>query len=330
MGYPVQRGRRLRQSARVRSLVRETRLSADQLVMPLFVCPGTNVRRPISSMPGNFQLSVDALVAEGRGLLEAGIGNVILFGIPETKDSEGSEAYRADGIVPTAIRALKKALPELVVWADVCMCEYTDHGHCGVIRDQDVENDPTVELLAKAAVAYGDAGADVVAPSDMMDGRVGVIRDRLDERGFDNVIIVSYAAKYASAFYGPFREAAESPPQFGNRKRYQMDPANAIEALREVAMDLDEGADIVMVKPALPYLDIVRMVKDEFDAPVAAYNVSGEFSMIHAAAANGWIDLETAMMEALVSIRRAGADIILTYFAKEAARVLAKGSAASA
>ncbi len=322
MGYPEHRARRLRRNDRLRRLVRETRLSADQLVMPLFVCPGVGVRRPISSMPGNDQLSVDALVEEGRALLDGGIGNVILFGLPERKDAAGTEAYREDGIVPAAIGALKKALPELVVWADVCLCEYTDHGHCGVIRDDDVDNDPTVELLARAALAYARAGADIVAPSDMMDGRVGAIRDGLDEHGFEDVVIVSYAAKYASAFYGPFREAAESPPRFGDRKSYQMDPANALEALREVAMDIEEGADIVMVKPALPYLDIIRTVKDEFDVPVAAYNVSGEFSMIHAAAANGWIDLENAMMEALIGIRRAGADIILTYFAKEAAKLL--------
>ncbi len=322
MGYPEHRARRLRRNDRLRRLVRETRLSADQLVMSLFVCPGVGVRRPISSMPGNDQLSVDALVEEGRALLDGGIGNVILFGLPERKDAAGTEAYREDGIVPAAIGALKKALPELVVWADVCLCEYTDHGHCGVIRDDDVDNDPTVELLARAALAYARAGADIVAPSDMMDGRVGAIRDGLDEHGFEDVVIVSYAAKYASAFYGPFREAAESPPRFGDRKSYQMDPANALEALREVAMDIEEGADIVMVKPALPYLDIIRTVKDEFDVPVAAYNVSGEFSMIHAAAANGWIDLENAMMEALIGIRRAGADIILTYFAKEAAKLL--------
>jgi len=273
-------------------------------------------------MPGNFQLSVDALVEEGKALVEGGISNVLLFGIPETKDAAGTEAYRPDGIVPTAIRALKRALPELVVWADVCLCEYTDHGHCGLLKDDVVDNDPTVALLAKAAVAYARAGADIVAPSDMMDGRVGAIRDRLDESGLEDVVVVSYAAKYASAFYGPFREAAESPPRFGDRKGYQMDPANALEAIREVDMDIEEGADIVMVKPALPYLDIIRTIKDEFDVPVAAYNVSGEFSMIHAAAANGWLDLENAMMEALTGIRRAGADIILTYFAKDAARIL--------
>jgi porphobilinogen synthase len=322
MGYPVHRARRLRRNETLRNLVRETRLSADQLVMPLFVCPGTHVRNPIGSMPGNFQLSVDELVETSKRLFDSGIGNVILFGIPDTKDSVGSEGYREDGIVPEAVRALKKALPELIVWADVCLCEYTDHGHCGIVRDGDVDNDATIELLAKAALAYARAGADIVAPSDMMDGRIGTVRDRLDEHGFEQVIVVSYAAKYASAFYGPFRDAAESPPQFGDRKGYQMDPANALEAIREVAMDIEEGADIVMVKPALPYLDVIRTVRDEFEVPVAAYNVSGEFSMVHAAAANGWIDLENAMMESLIGIRRAGADIILTYFAEDAAKVL--------
>ena len=324
MTYPFHRGRRLRRTGRLRALVCETHLSADQLVMPLFVCPGRRVRNPIVSMPGNFQLSIDELVEECRGLVQDGIGNVILFGIPESKDAVGSEGYADDGIVPKAIRAVKKELPDLVLWADVCMCEYTDHGHCGVIADGDVDNDATLPLLAKAAVAYARAGADIVAPSDMMDGRIGAVRDALDENGFENVVIVSYAAKYASGFYGPFREAAQSPPKFGDRRGYQMDPCNAIEALREVEMDLDEGADVVMVKPALPYLDVIRMVKDEFDAPVAAYNVSGEFAMLHAAAGNGWLDLEKVMMEALVSIRRAGADIILTYFARDAARLLAK------
>ncbi len=322
MGYPIHRARRLRRTDGIRRLVQETRLSTDQLVMPLFVCPGANVRRPIGAMPGNFQLSTDALVEEARKLANLGIGHVILFGIPESKDPIGTGAYAEDGVIPTAIAALKKALPGLTVWADVCMCEYTDHGHCGVIRDGDVDNDPTLELLAASALAYARAGADIVAPSDMMDGRVGAIRDRLDERGFEHVIVVSYAAKYASAFYGPFREAAESPPQFGNRRSYQMDPPNLTEAIREVEMDIEEGADIVMVKPALPYLDVIRTVKNEFDVPLAAYNVSGEFSMLHAAAQNGWIDLETAMMESLIGIRRAGADIILTYFAPAAAKLL--------
>ncbi len=323
MGYPIHRSRRLRRTEALRSLVRETRLSAEQFVMPLFVCPGKKVRNPIGSMPGNFQLSVDELVEECKSLRDDGIGHVILFGIPASKDPVGSEGYADDGIIPTAIRAVKEAIPQMSVWGDVCMCEYTDHGHCGVIKDGDVDNDETLALLAKAAVAYARAGADVVAPSDMMDGRVGAIRDALDERGMENVVIVSYAAKYASGFYGPFRDAAESPPQFGDRRGYQMDPANALEALAEVEMDLEEGADIVMVKPALPYLDVIRRVKDEFGVPVAAYNVSGEFSMLHAAANNGWLDLDKVMMESLTGIRRAGADIILTYFARQAARLLA-------
>ncbi len=323
MAYPVHRSRRLRRTAGVRSLVRETRISREQLVMPLFVCPGSGVRREIGAMPGNYQLSVDTLVSTCEGLLSSGINQTILFGIPQTKDAVGSEGYAKDGIVPTAVEAIKRRFPEMTVWADVCMCEYTDHGHCGVLKGDEVDNDPTVELLAKAALAYAEAGADVVAPSDMMDGRIGRIRTALDERGYDDVIIVSYAAKYASAFYGPFREAAESPPAFGDRKGYQMDPANRLEALKEVTADIEEGADIVMVKPALPYLDIIREVKNEVRCPVAAYNVSGEFSMIHAAAQKGWIDLDTAMMESLISIRRAGADMILTYFAKHAADYLA-------
>lgn len=322
MEYPIQRMRRLRRTETLRSLVRETRLSRDQLVMPLFVCPGNKVRKAISSMPGNFQLSIDELVETCKGLAGVGVNHVILFGIPESKDAVGSSGYAADGIVPRAVEALKRALPNMVVWTDVCMCEYTDHGHCGIIVDGAVHNDKTVELLCKASLAYARAGADVIAPSDMMDGRIGAIRDTLDENGFENTIIVSYAAKFASAFYGPFREAAESPPQFGDRKGYQMDPANALEAEREVELDIDEGADIVMVKPALPYLDIIRRIKDAFEVPVAAYNVSGEFSMLHAAAANGWIDLDNAMMESLISIRRAGADIILTYFAEKAAKLL--------
>jgi porphobilinogen synthase len=292
--------------------------------MPLFVCPGTKVRNPIKSMPGNFQLSTDELVEECKKLADLEIGNVILFGIPSEKDAVGSEGYAEDGIVPTAIRALRKELENLTIWADVCMCEYTDHGHCGVIEDGDVDNDATLELLSKAAVVYARAGADIVAPSDMMDGRVGAIRDALDEHGYAEVIIVSYAAKYASGFYGPFRDAAESPPKFGDRKGYQMDPPNILEALREVEMDIEEGADMVMVKPALPYLDVISRVKDEFEIPVAAYNVSGEFSMLHAAANNGWLDLETVMMESLIGIRRAGADIILTYFAPAAAGILKK------
>jgi porphobilinogen synthase len=322
MGYPIQRMRRLRRTEALRSLVRETRLSTEQLVMPLFVCPGANVQRPISSMPGNFQLSVDVLVEKCKSLMDAGVGHVILFGIPETKDALGTSGYAADGIVPKAVAALKREVPNLTVWTDVCLCEYTDHGHCGAIVDGAVHNDRTVDLLVKSALTYARSGADVIAPSDMMDGRIGAIRDALDEHGFENTVIVSYAAKFASAFYGPFREAAESPPKFGDRKGYQMDPANALEAEREVEVDIDEGADVVMVKPALPYLDIIRRIKDAFDVPVAAYNVSGEYSMICAAAANGWIDLDNAMMESLISIRRSGADIILTYFAEKAARLL--------
>ncbi len=322
MSYPIHRSRRLRRTENLRSLVRETRLSVEQFVMPLFVCPGEKVRNPIGSMPGNFQLSPDELVEECKKLKDMGINHVILFGIPESKDPVGSSGFADDGIVPTALRAIKKDVPDLTCWADVCMCEYTDHGHCGVIKEGDVDNDETLPLLAQSALAYARAGADIVAPSDMMDGRVEAIRDALDEEEFENVVIVSYAAKYASGFYGPFREAAESPPQFGDRRGYQMDPANALEALSEVEMDLEEGADIVMVKPALPYLDVIRRVKDEYDVPVAAYNVSGEFSMLHAAARNGWLDLEKVMMESLTSIRRAGADIILTYFAPQAARLL--------
>jgi porphobilinogen synthase len=322
MGYPIHRSRRLRRTARLRALVQETRLHVDQLVMPLFVCPGTNVRNPIKSMPGNFQLSCDTLVEECKKLVDLGVNNVILFGIPKEKDALGSEGYAEDGIVPSAIRDLRREVNNLVIWADVCMCEYTDHGHCGVVVDGAVDNDATLELLSKAAVVYARAGADIVAPSDMMDGRVGAIRDGLDEHGLENVVIVSYAAKYASGFYGPFRDAAESPPTFGDRKGYQMDPPNILEALREVEMDIEEGADVVMVKPALPYLDVIRRVKDEFEIPVAAYNVSGEFSMLHAAANNGWLDLETVMMESLIGIRRAGADIILTYFAPAVAKIL--------
>ncbi len=322
MGYPIHRSRRLRRTARLRALVRETRLHVDQLVMPLFVCPGTNVRNPIKSMPGNFQLSCDLLVEECKKLVDLGVNNVILFGIPKEKDPVGSEGYADDGIVPSAIRDLRREVKNLVIWADVCMCEYTDHGHCGVIADGTVDNEATLELLSKAAVVYARSGADIVAPSDMMDGRVGAIRDGLDEHGFEKTIIVSYAAKYASGFYGPFRDAAESPPAFGDRKGYQMDPPNILEALREVEMDIEEGADVVMVKPALPYLDVIRRVKDEFEIPVAAYSVSGEFSMLHAAANNGWLDLETVMMESLIGIRRAGADVILTYFAPAVAKIL--------
>ena len=321
--FPERRMRRLRRTEALRAMLRETRLSASQFVYPMFARPGGGVRNPISSMPGCFQLSVDELVKDARVAFEAGVPAVILFGIPESKDAAGSAGCSADGIVPRAIRALKDALPDLMVWADVCLCEYTDHGHCGLLTDAgEVDNDATLEVLTRAALAYAEAGADVIAPSDMMDGRVAAIRAGLDGAGFTHTPIVSYAAKYASAFYGPFREAAESAPQFGDRRAYQMDPANSDEALREVALDIAEGADVVMVKPALPYLDVIRRVKDTFNIPVAAYNVSGEYAMLHAAAERGWIDYERAMMESLTAIRRAGAEIILTYHAVEAARLL--------
>ncbi len=307
----------------LRTLVRETVLEPSDLVLPLFVCPGEGVRREISAMPGNYQLSIDELVKECEEAHSLGLGGVILFGIPETKDEAASEAYADDGIVQRAVRAVKRSVPELVIITDVCNCEYTSHGHCGKIVDGDVDNDATLEWLAKAAVSHARAGADIVAPSDMMDGRVAAIRKALDEAGFPTTPILSYAAKYASVFYGPFREAAESAPQFGDRRSYQMDPANAREAMREISLDVHEGADIVMVKPAMPYLDIIRMARDRFQLPVAAYQVSGEFSMIVAAARNGWLDRDRAMMESLTAIRRAGADFILTYFAKDAARALA-------
>jgi len=322
MSFPTNRPRRLRRSGQLRRMVRETEIGVGRLIYPLFVTHGKGVRNDIQSMPGCAQLSVDLLVEEAQQTFEAGVPGVILFGIPAEKDPVGSEGYDPQGIVPQAIRAIKKAVPELLVWGDVCLCEYTDHGHCGVIRNGDVDNDATLPLLARAAVVYAEAGADVIAPSDMMDGRIGAIREALDEAGHDRVAICSYAAKYASSFYGPFRDAAESAPQFGDRRGYQMDPANSDEALLEVELDLEEGADIVMVKPALPYLDVIRRVKDEFAVPVAAYNVSGEYSMVKAAADKGWIDERRVAAEILLSIRRAGADIILTYFAKEAAELL--------
>ena len=324
MSFPVVRMRRLRQSEALRRLVRETRLSVDRLVLPLFVRPGEGVRRPIASMPGNFQCSVDELVADCREAAGLGIPAVLLFGIPSSKDAVGSEGYAPDGIVQQAVRAVKDAVPDLVVVTDVCLCEYTDHGHCGVIRDGEVDNDATLELLARMALSHVRAGADMVAPSDMMDGRVGALRAALDEGGFATVPIMAYAAKYASGFYGPFRDAAESPPQFGDRRGYQMDPANGDEALREVALDIDEGADIVMVKPALAYLDVIWRVKEAFGMPVAAYNVSGEFAMVKAAAAKGWIDERAVALEILTSIRRAGADILITYFARDVARWLSE------
>ena len=322
MEFPVYRGRRLRRNEKLRGLVRETSLSPADLIYPLFVFPGQDRAREISSMPGVFQLTVDRLVKECREVHALGIPAVILFGIPEHKDPLGSEAYADSGVLQNGVREIKEKVPDLLVITDVCLCEYTDHGHCGVVTDREVENDATLELLAKEALSHARAGADIVAPSDMMDGRVGAIRKILDQNGFQRVAIMSYAAKYASAFYGPFREAAESVPQFGDRRSYQMDPGNAEEALREVELDLREGADIVMVKPALAYLDIVYRVKQKFGYPVAAYNVSGEYSMIKAAAQKGWIEEARIVMEALLSIRRAGADVILTYFAKEAARAL--------
>jgi len=322
MGFPEYRPRRLRKNENFRRMVRETRLSVDNLIMPLFVVPGSRVAKPVGSMPGVAQLSVDRLVEECKEIRDLGIPAVILFGIPEVKDSVGSGAYSDDGIVQRALRALKADVPGLLLITDVCLCEYTDHGHCGVVADGDVDNDATLDLLAKEALSHARAGADMVAPSDMMDGRVGVIRSTLDEEGFEQVAIMAYAAKFASAFYGPFREAAESAPQFGDRRSYQMDPPNADEALREVQLDIDEGADVVMVKPALPYLDLIWRVKEAFGHPLAAYNVSGEYAMIKAAAQNGWLDEERVMMEMLTSIRRAGADMVLTYFAKDAARLL--------
>jgi porphobilinogen synthase len=325
MEFPEYRPRRLRKTENFRRLVRETRLSVDNLIMPLFVVPGTRVTKPVASMPGVAQLSVECAVEECKAIRDLGIPAVILFGIPEKKDGAGSGAYADNGIIQRALRAIKEAVPGLLLITDVCLCEYTDHGHCGVVVEGEVDNDATLDLLAKEALSHARAGADMVAPSDMMDGRVGTIRETLDEEGFDQVPIMAYAAKFASAFYGPFREAAESAPQFGDRRSYQMDPPNAAEALREVQLDIDEGADIVMVKPALAYLDLIWRVKEAFGFPVAAYNVSGEYAMIKAAAQNGWVDGERVMMETLIAIRRAGADMILTYFAKDAARVLRGG-----
>lgn len=324
MFQPLYRPRRLRSNENIRRMVRETKLSPDDFVYPLFVTHGKGMKKEISSMPGNYQQSIDNIVKDCEEVKGLGIPAVILFGIPERKDETGSEGWSDEGIVQHAIKAIKNKTPELTVITDVCLCEYTNHGHCGVIRNGVVDNDATLELLAKEALSHVRAGADMVAPSDMMDGRVGAIREVLDSEGFSNIPIMAYAAKYASSFYGPFREAAESTPQFGDRRSYQMDPPNSREAMRETALDIEEGADIVMVKPALAYLDIIYQVKQQFNLPVAAYNVSGEFSMIKAAAKMGWIDGERAMMESLVSIKRAGADIILTYFAKEAAKLLQK------
>jgi porphobilinogen synthase len=321
-GFPTTRLRRLRRTAAIREMFRETALSASDFIYPLFIVEGENVKKEISSMPSQFQLSVDNVLRECEELLGLGIGSVILFGIPNEKDEAGSGAYAADGIIQKATRAIKSRFPEMVVVTDVCLCEYTSHGHCGVVEDGYVNNDKTLELLAREAVSHAESGADVIAPSDMMDGRIGAIRGALDAGGFENIPIMAYSAKYSSAFYGPFREAAESAPQFGDRKTYQMDIGNSDEALREIALDIQEGADIVMVKPALSYLDVIRRTKDNFNMPIAAYNVSGEYSMIKAAAERGWIDGERIMMEVLTSIKRAGADVIITYFAKEAASLL--------
>lgn len=322
MYFPTSRLRRLRRNENLRRMVRETKISIDDLIYPLFVEHGEGVRKEVESMPGVFRLSLDELVKEAKEIKELGIPAVILFGIPEKKDEAASEAYDEEGIIQKALRALKKEVPELILITDVCLCEYMSHGHCGVVKDGEINNDITLELLAQTAVSHAEAGADMVAPSDMMDGRVAAIRNSLDENGFSHIPIMSYAAKYASSFYGPFREAAESAPQFGDRKSYQMDPPNVLEAMREVALDIEEGADIVMVKPALSYLDVVRRVKEEFGYPTAAYNVSGEYSMVKAAAAKGWIDEKKIVLEILTSIKRAGADLILTYHAKQVAKWL--------
>lgn len=322
MNYPEYRPRRLRQNENFRRLVRETKLSVDDLVYPLFTVPGKGIKKPINSMPGNFQMSIDHLVKEVAGAKDLGIPAVLLFGIPDKKDEAASGAYARDGIIQKAVREIKNKVPEILVITDVCLCEYTSHGHCGVLEGDTVDNDSSLELIAETALSHAEAGADMVAPSAMMDGQVGAIREALDEAGRESVPIMAYSAKYASCFYGPFREAAESAPKFGDRKAYQMDPPNALEAMREIELDIAEGADIIMVKPALAYLDIISRARAEFDLPVAAYNVSGEFAMVKAAANLGWLDGERAMMEMLVSIKRAGADIILTYFAVEAAKLL--------
>jgi porphobilinogen synthase len=325
MPFPLYRPRRLRESPLLRSMVRETALRVDDFVYPLFAVHGRGVREPIGSMPGQYRLSIDELLKECKDAASMGIPAVLLFGLPRDKDPRGTEAYADDGIIQQAVRAVKDTIPDLLVITDVCLCEYTSHGHCGVVEDGRVKNDPTLELIARTALSHAEAGADMVAPSDMMDGRVAAIREGLDEGGYPELPIMAYSAKYASAFYGPFREAADSTPQFGDRRSYQMDPANTLEAMREVALDVDEGADIVMVKPALPYLDVIARVKTEFGLPVAAYSVSGEYAMLKAAGQLGWLDEERAMLEALTGIRRAGADIVITYFAKDAARLLEQG-----
>jgi porphobilinogen synthase len=323
MTFPITRPRRLRMNETMRNMVRETRLSPEQLVYPLFVCPGEGLKKEISSMPGNYHWSVDTLVDEVRSVKSLGIGGIMLFGIPAKKDDAGSGAYDDHGIVQEALRALKKEVPGILLITDVCLCEYTAHGHCGLVSGEEILNDESLELIAKTALSQASAGSDVIAPSDMFDGRVGAIRSLLDMHGFQNIPILSYAVKYASGYYGPFREAAASAPAFGDRRSHQMDPANALEALREVELDIEEGADILMVKPAGPYMDIIRMLRDRYPLPLAAYQVSGEYSALVAAGQMGWLDLPRVMMESLIGIRRAGADIILTYFAKDAAKVLA-------
>ena len=322
MAFPATRPRRLRMSEIVRKMVRETRLSPDQFIYPMFVCPGEGIKKEISSMPGNYHWSVDTLVEEVRSVKSLGISGIMLFGIPERKDDRATSAYDDHGVVQEAVRALKREVPGILVITDVCLCEYTANGHCGLVKGEEILNDESLELLALSALSHAKAGADLVAPSDMMDGRVGAIRTLLDRNGFQNVPILSYAVKYASGYYGPFREAADSAPAFGDRRSHQMDPANAREALREVDLDIEEGADILMVKPAGPYLDIIRMLRDRYTHPLAAYQVSGEYSALVAAGQLGWLDLERTMLESLTGIRRAGADIILTYFAKDAARLL--------
>jgi len=322
MAFPVTRLRRLRRTEELRNLVRETRLTPDSFVYPMFVCPGTKVRQEVSSMPGVYQQSVDQIVEEAREVESLGLPGIVFFGLPESKDARGASSLSAQGVVQRAIEAIRKAKLKLLVITDVCLCEYTDHGHCGVIENGEVANDSTVTILAQQALSHARAGADIVAPSDMMDGRVAAIRETLDEHKFENIAILSYAAKYCSGFYGPFREAAQSAPQFGDRRSYQMDPANAREALKEVELDLEEGADMVMVKPALAYLDVIRQVRDAFDVPVGAYNVSGEYAMVKAAAQKGWLDEKRVVLETLTGIQRAGAEIIFTYHAKDVARWL--------
>ncbi len=325
MLFPYYRPRRLRQNKEFRRMIRETALSTDDLIAPLFTISGKNVKNPIESMPGHYQLSVENLVQEAKKIYNLGIPAIVLFGIPEKKDPLGTQAYAKKGVVQKGINAIKSKVPGIIVITDVCLCQYTDHGHCGFVEGNTINNDATLDLLAKAALSHAEAGADMVAPSDMMDGRVLEIREALDENGFTNLPIMSYSAKYCSAFYGPFRHAADSAPKFGDRRTYQMDPANSLEAIREAAMDVEEGADIIMIKPALSYLDIISRLRDEIDLPLAAYNVSGEYAMVKAAAEKGWIDGKKVMMEMLVSIKRAGADMILTYFAMEAAMELKKG-----